>query len=243
MIINLFCDASIDLTNRIACSGCHVTYQDNTGVHDIGDRMIIQNNATNNSSEILAIWIGVTTALQLRETYYPKAVFRLFSDSKISLYGLRDWLKNWVSNIRPDGTLVSSSGQPVANQQTFIDIYNIIVDTDLRIEFYHQRGHVLDGKVSLDKARVQFIKANKVPPEGLGLDIKYLSTCNQIVDNMSRDALYEYINHGILRDNVELEGIRPVVFDIKKDMLHEYIKCINKTSVKSRHDFKGGYNQ
>ncbi len=243
MIINLFCDASIDLITKIACSGCHIAYQDNNGVHNIGDRMIIQRNATNNSSEILAIWIGIMTALQLRNTWYPGATFRLFSDSKISLYGLRDWLKNWIANIRPDGTLVSSSGQPVANQQTFIDIYNTIVDTDLKIELYHQRGHVLDGKVSLDRARVQFIKANKVPPEALGLDIRYLSECNQIVDNMSRDALYDYINCGILRDGVELESIRPILFDIKKDMLPQYIKCINKTSVKSRHDFKGGYNQ
>ena len=44
-------------------------------------------------------------------------------------------MKNWIAGIKPDGTLVSSSGQPVANQQKFIDIFNIIVENNLLIEF------------------------------------------------------------------------------------------------------------
>ena len=43
--------------------------------------------------------------------------------------------------------------------------------------------------------------------------------------------------------NTELEGINPFIYRIRDKKLHHYIKCINKTSVVSRHDFKGGYNQ
>ena len=243
MIFNLFCDASIDIDKKIACGGCVITCQDSVGIiHDVGYRRIIQLDATNNSSEILAIFIGVMEALKLRKEN-PGAIFRLFSDSKISLYGLRDWIKHWVERIQPNGTLISSSGQPVMNQQKFIDIFNLIVENNLRIEFYHQRGHVMDGKMTMDKARAHFIRANKVAPESLGLDIRYLCRCNDMVDKSTREAVHAYVANGIILPNTELEGLSPFFYNIRASMLHQYIRCIDKTTVRSHHDFKGGYNQ
>jgi len=84
MIINLFCDASIELEKKIACGGTYIMAQmDDGSIQEIGFRRALQLHATNNSSEILAIWLGVVEALKLRNIY-PNAVFRLFSDSKIS---------------------------------------------------------------------------------------------------------------------------------------------------------------
>lgn len=243
MVINLFCDASIDLKTKIACGGCYIIRQDISGeTTSIGYRQIIQTNATNNSAEILAIWVGVVEALKLRQMY-PGAIFRLFSDSKISLYGLRDWIKDWIKRIRDDGILISSSGQPVMNQQRFIQIFNLIVENNLRIEFYHQRGHVKDTNMPLEIARAQFIKANKVSPENMGIGIELICSCNDIIDNLTRSAVYAYINDRILLPNTELEGIEPFDYIIRRNMIHQYIRCIDKTTVKSRHDFKGGYNQ
>ena len=140
MVINLFCDASIDLDKKIACGGCYIIRQENNGeIYEIGSRRIIQLNATNNSAEILAIWIGVVEALRLRNIY-PGAIFRLFSDSKISLYGLRDWIKAWVERMKPDGTLISSNGQPVINQQRFIDTFNLIVENNKIVNTYSFNG-------------------------------------------------------------------------------------------------------
>lgn len=243
MIINIFCDASIDLNRHIACGGCYIASQNNDGtISELDHHLVLQENATNNSSEILAIWSGVVKAINLRNVY-PNAVFRLFSDSKISLYGLRDWLKNWVTRINDEGILISSSGQPVMNQQRFVDIFNLIVENDLNIELYHQRGHVKDGRVSLDRARIQFIRANKVPPEGLGLDIDYLSCCNDKIDNLTRNAVRLYIATGTMLPGTDIERVIPMTYMIRKNMIHKYIRCINKTSIVSRHDFKGGYNQ
>lgn len=243
MIFNFFCDASIDINTKVACGGTYITCQDDMGqIKEIGHRLIIQKNATNNSAEILAIWAGVVEAIKLREIY-PNAVFRLFSDSKISLYGLRDWIKNWIRQITPEGVLISSSGQPVANQQRFIDIFNMIVENSMKIEFYHQRGHVVDGRVSRDKARVQFIRANKVPPEGLGLTIEYLSKCNDRIDSLSRNAIYVWQRQHKLAPCTEIEGITPFVYQIRDTMLAQYIRCIDKTSITSHHDFKGGWSQ
>lgn len=240
MIINLFCDASIDTSKKIACGGCIGVIQDTDT--QIIMRGVIQEDATNNSAEILAIWIGIVEALKLRKIY-PNAIFRLFSDSKISLYGLRDWMKNWIKNIDENGVLISSSGKPVMNQQRFIEIYNLIVENNLHIEFYHQRGHVLDGKVSMDRARVQFIRANKVAPEMMGSNIEYFTKYNDMIDDYTRRAVQSYCYNHSLIENTEVELCRPMEFKIKDNMLHQYIHCINKSSVSSRHDFKGGYNQ
>ena len=243
MVINLFCDASIDIDRKIACGGCYIVRQEQNGeIYEIGFRRIIQLNATNNSAEILAIWVGVVEALKLRNMY-PGAIFRLFSDSKISLYGLRDWLKSWVERIRPDGTLISSNGQPVMNQQRFIDIFNLIVENNLRIELYHQRGHVKERHMPLEIARAQFIKANKVSPENMGISIEDLCKGNDVIDHITRDAVQSWVLSGVLLENTEIEGVIPFDYRIRKEMLHQYIRCIDKTTVKSRHDFKGGYNQ
>ena len=245
MIFNLFCDASIDTDRKIACGGCYITAQDENYVSPIDTKAMIQLNATNNSSEILAIWIGVVEALSLRRLN-PGAIFRLFSDSKISIYGLRSWMINWVRNIRPDdgkNILISSSGDPVMNQQRFIDIFNMVVRNNLRIELYHQRGHVGDKSISLNKARVDFIKANKVAPEALNLDINYLSQCNNYIDNFTRNSLRHFIASNELVQGVQMELPDLMFHIIQKDRLNQYVRCIDKTTVVSRHDFKGGYNQ
>ena len=245
-VINIFCDASIDNNAHIACGGCYIVKQEPNGMTTpLDHRLCIQHNATNNSAEILAIYTGVLAAIDFRQIY-PNAVFRLFSDSKISLYGLRDWMKNWIKNSQLKGTniLISSSGQPVANQQYFINIFNIIVDKHLCIEFYHQRGHVGEsGGVSMVKARAQFIKANKVSPELMQTTIGFFCECNKFIDNATRDAVRAYVDHGVIIPNTHIELICPIEFNIKADQLPTYIECINKTSVNSRHDFMGGYNQ
>ena len=254
MVINLFCDASIDPNTKNACAGCYVVVQDYAGAHVLDDvtdidgimpyhhKCIIQPNATNNSAEILAIWIGVVLALEYRKSY-PGAIFRLFSDSKISLYGLREWLKFWVKRMGDDNVLISSSGTPVLNQQRFIDIYNLIVENNLHIELYHQRGHVSDRGMASNIARTEFIKANKCAPEALGLTIDELSFYNATIDALTRTCLKMYVNDNIRTEFVDIEGESPMEFTIRKNMLHQYIGCINKTTIVSRHDFKGGYNQ
>lgn len=246
MIINIFCDASVNTIKGIACGGCVICQQDEyDNISYLYRKGYIQNPATNNSSEILAIWLGVVEALNIRRTLYPNAIFRLFSDSKISLYGLRDWIKNWINHIDDNGILYSSSGDPVKNQQFFIDIFNLIVETGLMIEFYHQRGHVKEGRVSFEKSRSSFIKANKVPPEALRLRMEFINDLNDEVDHYTRDALNTYISNGKLLNGIEVFGGFPFTYYIRSNNIHQYIHLINKSSVedKTRHDFKGGYNQ
>ena len=243
MIFNIFCDASIDIANKIGCGGAYIVSQNENILTPIESKLRIQLNATNNSSEIMAIWIGILEALKIRYQY-PNAIFRLFSDSKISIYGLRSWMISWVKNINPNdknNTLISSSGSIVMNQQRFIDIFNLIIENNLMIEFYHQRGHV-NTKTSLNYARADFIKSNKVSPEALGINIEVLSNYNNYIDNITREAIGMYHSNKI-NDNTTIDGEELMLHIIRKQNLNQYVRCINKSSVVSRHDFKGGYNQ
>lgn len=248
MIINLFCDASINTTLKIACAGCVTVFQDNSLVDGSGfDRLelrgrkaLIQHDATNNSAEILAIWIGVVEALHLRSRY-PFATFRLFSDSKISLYGMRDWIRSWILKMEEEGsdTLITSSGSPVMNQQTFIDIFNLIVENNLKIEFYHQRGHVGYGPNQVFKARSDFIKANKVMPENMGIRMSDLCKFNNMVDDYTRLIVTDYVDKKFTLPNSPDVGIAyatPMDFVIRKDQLINYCRLINRTSVGNRKD-------
>ena len=83
----------------------------------------------------------------------------------------------------------------------------------------------------------------KVSPEALGLNIEYLSKCNDIVDNATRKPIVDYKIGNTLEPDVIVELGVPFEYDIRSTMVHQYIRNINKTSVTSRHDFKGGYNQ
>ena len=227
MIYNIFCDASIDIQNKIACGGCYITRQIYSGnMIDVGYKRVIQLNATNNSSEILAIEVGVEEALRIRKTY-PDSVFRLFSDSSISLLGLRDWISNWIQNMNEDGTLIASNNQPVKNQQKFIDIYNCIVSEHLQIQLFHQRGHVKET-VSLEEARKKFITMNKLTPESLGTTIEELSKYNRKIDNLTRDAISIYETTNKLPEFTTFELQNAMNFGIMKEALPLYKRLISK---------------
>ena len=251
MIINLFCDASIDSQNtNIACSGCVVVMQDDrNAINIINKRFAIKHNSTNNSAEILAILLGVSEALRIRNNLYPNAIFRLFSDSGISLFGLRDWMVNWIRNMGDDNILRTSQKDPVINQQTFINIYNLIVNYNLKIELYHQKGHIAMTDKALKEARAYFIKQNKVTPDMLGLSIENIVSFNNMVDNDTRIVEKTYIESGMYDETtttlIRENHVNPITYIPKKEMLARYVQNINKTSVldKSRHNFNGGYNQ
>ena len=196
-----------------------------------------------NAAEILAILLGVGEALRIRDNVYPNAIFRLFSDSGISLFGLRDWMVNWIKNMGSDNILRTSQKEPVINQQTFIKIYNMIVNHNLKIELYHQKGHITMTDKALREARAYFIKQNKVTPDMLGLSIENIVAFNNMVDNDTRVIEKTYIESGIYDPNnttlIREYHVDPFTFIPRKDMLARYVQNINKTSVldKSRHNF------
>lgn len=198
MKYNLFCDASMDNKNHIGCAGVIITNGD--GSETISGIRLLQQNATNNSVEILAIYIAVNLAIVLRKSYDD--IFNIFSDSKISVFGLKEWVFNWIKKCDINGILYSSSGDPVKNQDYFKQIIRLIVDNDLKINLFHQNGHINPSNINdVNLLYNTFVRNNLVEPNFIGIKISTIIYYNDIIDRWTREAFnesniyYEDINY------------------------------------------------
>lgn len=220
--LNIFTDASIKKIGdeTLGCPGvvCVITYYN--GSNDILDTAYyVERYATNNSSEIKAISLGVAKALQYRHRF---KTINLFSDSRICIQGLREWIFNWVNCIN-NGMMCSSSGEPVANQNTFASIVHTILANDLKINFYHQKGHVsINSKSSVDKAMKVFYDVNRLD---IGMELMViLSNYNNFVDKITGDNLEEYTRFHMKKFSKEDTVIR---FDMSKFSTKDYMDLTN----------------
>jgi len=179
--ICIFVDASILNTEKsfIGCPGCLIVNGEQISYSDY-----IRLDSTNSRSELAAVQLGVTQALNYINSGVP---INLFSDSKVCIYSIREWIFNWCNNI-VDGVLYGSSYKPISNQDMIINIINTIRFNNLHINLYHQKGHVdIFNKHSLEHAREVFIESNKVDIE---YDLlKYISDYNNNVDIQTKMKL------------------------------------------------------
>lgn len=192
---DIFCDASVGPNLRGACAGALVVERNSHMSRIFAN---IQPNGTNNSGEICALLLGVTSAIAVRnENYGEKCRFNIFSDSIISVRGVREWIFNWIENANMNGNniFVNTSGKPVVNQFYFKVIFNQIILHNLEVYFYHQPGHVHSH---YKKAAEEFFKVNGIPIIRLGLSIEEISTFNNYVDGRTRDILRNFINNNYI---------------------------------------------
>jgi ribonuclease HI len=216
--LNIFTDASIykkpDDT-YFGCAGYVAVCGDQ--VYEIDEQ--IYDNTTSNNSEIKAVRMGIETAIKWKEQF---SHIRLFSDSQLCIFGLRDRFTNWVEN-SSNGTINGSNGQPIINQEIFIDIANLILVNNLHIELYHQDGHVaLTNPRSIGKARQDFIRFNNLNTD-IDQALTYaLSYYNNMVDQSTRRILQDFVDHyanypdyGYSVRSEACKFIMPNDFDIK----------------------------
>lgn len=198
-IYDIFCDASVMNSLRGACAGALVTerFSQNSQLH-----AVIQPNGTNNSGEICAILQGVAVAIQIRNQCREPCRFNIFSDSIISIRGVREWIFHWIynANKNKNNILISASGEPVSNQIYFKIIFNMILLNNISVYFYHQKGHVEGRYKGVGEL---FERNNGISLIRLGLTPEYISTFNNYVDGRSRDILRQYFNQG----NISMDGI------------------------------------
>lgn len=233
--LNIFTDASIktlkDTGETLGCPGaiCVATNQ-NGATYILDEAYFIERYATNNSSEIKAVSLGVSKALLYRNNFNK---INLFSDSMICIHGLREWLYNWLRCIY-DGTMYSSSGKPVANQQTFASILNTIVMNNLSINLYHQKGHVsIINNNSLENAAKVFMKTNFLQQEPSIDFISLISGYNNMVDVRTGEQLENFVKRQIpeckqFTKNDLVMGFDMVHFDVEKYKNLTYNKIIGR---------------
>jgi len=225
--LNIFTDASMTKYNNETI-GCHGVISVTT--HTILERrsfssgdnsrsLGITRYSTNNDSELRGILQGVFFALKYRNDF---EIINLFSDSMISIMGLKVWLNNWVQNVR-NGIMYSTSGE-VMNQELIKDIIFTILNNNLSINLFHQKGHV--NSKNIQQAKQTFIKTN-----GLNCDvdmklIETISNCNDIIDNITRENLKLYMDN-FYQDDINKEKLsRAICFDIDQFNLKKYNKLI-----------------
>lgn len=196
-VINIFTDASVKEKNT--CPGCIVVRTLPSGNREVvSSAQYVIEQSTNNMGEISAIELGVMEALKYNGIF----TINLFSDSKICIVGLREWVFNWY-NTMVNGVIYSSTGTPVANQDVIFRIMNTIVANNLNINLYHQKGHVpVDNQAKLEKAMKTFNDSNKTNVTDMSL-IRQLSYYNNVVDNSTR----LYLNNTFLSYRDEYSSI------------------------------------
>ena len=189
--VNCYCDASLTKEEdgtHTTCSGYILTYQNEI----IESNTKIVSNSTNNYGEILAIYMGVDALV--RVAGYD-AFLNLFSDSKISIYGLKYWAYSWVRDMdKVARKLYNSSGQLVANQEIFGAIIGLICNANVHINLFHQRGHMNPNKVSDMNKMIKDFKADNSTEVSDDI-IREITYYNDVIDNMTRETLLKVVNN------------------------------------------------
>lgn len=195
--LNIFTDASITSTiygETIGCAGA--ICMENTNIC----KFEVLRDSTNNISEITAIKLAVELALNNRDEFN---IVNIWSDSQWSIFGLTKWIRSWMNNIQ-NGIMYNSSGDPVKNQQIFLTIIKLISENNLRVNFYHIKGHVdLNNIPSISNAVNVFNKSNNC---GINREKMFKAVnMNNMVDNQTRDILSifkneprVYLKHGLI---------------------------------------------
>lgn len=190
---NIFTDASI-IHRKISYSGeTYVYYFGSSGAEIYeGDKMIstyhtVLPHCTNNQSEITAIEYAIHRGCQFASLNNIENI-NIFSDSKICIYGIREWVFNWIKNMN-DGILYNTSGK-VSNQSHFISIIQSVLYYNRPIRFYHIRGHFNSNSFKeRKKFNESFMRENYI---SVPLDerlINFFIKANDSVDTITRNEL------------------------------------------------------
>lgn len=229
-VINIFTDASVkhfkDLGITVGCPGYNVFFG-NTMFRPTYYYYIL--DSTNNESEITAILEALKYVYE-NPTYFVNAErINIFSDSKISIYGLREWYKKWITNIR-NGEMYSSSGKPVANQRFFLFTMAYTTLINKPVNFYHVNGHIdLWNKNSINKFINTFMRENQCNRDLSRYEIDFLVDGNNLVDEITGAVdSYERENlvHGYLKQNntISIVDIPKIVQSIDFNLYNKLIR-------------------
>ncbi len=222
--LNIFSDASITKNENetIGCYGIIFVAIDTILEHipraTSPYHLNIARYSTNNDSELRGILQGIFFAAQYQK--YFKTI-NLFSDSMISIMGLKTWIYNWINNTR-NGIMYSTSGE-VMNQELIKDIVFTILNNSLNINLFHQKGHV--NSKNIFDAKQTFIKTNMLNCD-VDLElIDAISKLNNSIDEKTREYLNWYMNN-LYQNDRKGKLSRAICFDIDRFDLKKYNELI-----------------
>lgn len=205
--LQIYCDASTTELNGVTygCSGAIAVQNTDNGGVILQEVYVVLEYSTNNQSEIYAILLGISIAIQRR---YEFNKVRIISDSLISIEGLRSWIYSWIKNAK-NGILLSSSGSPVANQQIFLYSFYSILNCLQHCSLCHIDGHLSTTESSIQQAMKKYRIVNKV--------------------DINRDMMYQHIRYNNYVDTVSRYRLDPD--EIAKQQIFNLNKVALTTSI------------
>lgn len=190
----IFTDASVRKVNDVTYSSPSIAIVDcGNIVKDPQMYGVVLSNSTSNQGEIYAILLALSY-IEYWKIDKNKTV-NIFSDSSISVLGLKEWYNSWLNNIDGEGIIYNSNNDPVSNQDIFLKCMLAILNMNRRINLYHISGHMnsSDYKTAYTfnnkfKSKNKF--SNNLSRSLIDLFIKY----NDRVDKYSR-SLLQMVTH------------------------------------------------
>ena len=217
--LNIFCDASIVKTpdgECISCPGAIAVTTDSNGFQSvIEDKFDCLRFSTNNRGELTAILLALELANKYKDNFYT---INIFSDSKISVCGLREWIFNWAKNINKDGNMISSSGTEVMNQDIIRHIIMYVVNNNIRFNLYHVKGHVNQSGGPNNAVKV-FNTSNKLDLTNMNT-IKLMAQFNDKIDALTGEVLKTYVPTPVK------SIIHPIGYTFSKDDIKQYKRLL-----------------
>lgn len=225
--INIFTDGSVTtnpITNEtIGCPGSLIVKTENNNPEIIDYKFMIIRNATNNITELYAILLGLYSLVY--SGLHKKYTINLFSDSQLCINSLRTWIFNWTNNMY-NHMMYNSSGEPVLNQHIISHIVSFIFMNEIKINLYHQKGHVTSTKASIKNACDVFMKSNKLYNVDEKLIIE-LSSFNNDIDLFTKQELIKFSTYPEYNIRYKKE-CNPMQFNIERVDMKTYKNLINK---------------
>lgn len=202
----IFTDASASQKEGkyTSCSGAIAVVAKSTDDYEIIDEKFLLNRTSRkDNGEIRAINLGIRLGIKHKAEFNN---FYLFSDSKVSIWGLREKIGQWVEN-STGSKLVGSTNFPISNQQDILScIYDIMVN-QLHIGLYHQLGHCEYSEYMIHKALERFQCNNSIEGHVSEEFIRFICNMNCYTDHKSRSILMNNMQnrrHKILVNEDEL---------------------------------------
>jgi ribonuclease HI len=154
------------------------------GTELISQDFSILHNSTTQQGELYAILIGVMKSYLYRDFKH----IRLFSDSQVSIFGIRDRIFKWIRETNEGKSILGENGS-IKNQDYIMDIVYYILSNNILIELYHVKGHVKRSYDSIVHAKKVFQSSNNINEFIDDALIYMISDANNTVDNYSTQML------------------------------------------------------
>ena len=182
--LNIFSDASMRPRKKRVLDSAYGAVAVN--MDTIIDKEIrINSECTVPAAELRGIRTAISLAFKYRNYY---KTINIFSDSQISLLGLRDYIYKW--KIGNDGLLRNTLGI-VKNQELFLECFYMLEELKKTnyVNLYHQKGHIDNDINDIQDALVTFKKSNHIPGKIDYNTIRYISVYNNYIDAETRTVI------------------------------------------------------